>query len=403
MGDVADGAEVGEGHRAVYAAFDRFPSAKGSAVHIRQMAEELFDRYGGGLLCVLGGGELPRYQREGGIEIERFDRVVPNLLDRAEAYSSWLAERLAPHLASARICHVRDPWSALPVVTGRATTGSGCALVYEANGLPSIELPYAWPGVAPSTLAKIRDLERYCLGHAEAVVVPSTVIAAAVSALGVPADHIHLVPNGADVPATRPPRPAGAPERYLIYVGALQPWQGVDVLLRAFTRLADLPELRLVICSSVPESRSRPLRRLADRLGVADRVLWRYTLPHADVAGWLAHAELSVAPLTAGQRNLDQGCSPLKIWESMAAGTPVVASDLPVVRELVTDGEHGRLVRPDRPAELARAVRILLEYPDATRQMGLSAQRRIAGGFTWAHARARLAAVYDLVTGLAAR
>lgn len=423
MGGVADGAEVGGGHRAVYAAFDRFPSAKGSAVHIRHMAEELFDRFGGGLLCVLGGGGLPRYQREGGIEIERFDQAVPNLIDRAEAYSSWLAERLAPHLASARICHVRDPWSALPVVNGRAAAGSAatgrgaagsaatgrgvdggdCALVYEANGLPSIELPYAWPRVAPSTLAKIRDLERYCLGHADAVVVPSTVIATAVSGLGVPADRIHLVPNGADVPATRQPRPPGAPERYLAYVGALQPWQGVDVLLRAFARLADLPELRLVICSSVPEPRSRPLRRLAERLGVADRVLWRYTLPHADVAAWLAHAELSVAPLTAGQRNLDQGCSPLKIWESMAAGTPVVASDLPVVRELVTDGEHGRLVRPDRPAELARAVRIMLEYPDATRQMGLRAQRRIAGGFTWAHARARLAAVYDLVTGLAPR
>lgn len=421
VGDAS--AEVGDRHRAVYAAFDRFPSAKGSAVHIRHMAEELFGRYGGGLLCVLGGGGLPRYQREGGIEIERFDAVVPNLIDRAEAYSSWLAERLAPHLDAVRVCHVRDPWSALPVITGRAATGvvpgdvvasgsvaggsvpagRGCALVYEANGLPSIELPYAWPWVAPTTLAKIHELERYCLGQADAVVVPSAVIGAAVADRGVPADRIHLVPNGADVPVARPPRPADAPERYLIYVGALQPWQGADVLLRAFARLADLPELRLVLCSSVPEPRSRPLRRLAERLGVADRLLWRYTLPHADVAAWLAHAHLSVAPLTAGPRNLDQGCSPLKIWESMAAGTPVVASDLPVVRELVTDGEHGRLVRPDRPAELARAIRILLEYPDAAREMGRRAQRRIAGGFTWAHTRARLAAVYDLVIDAAPR
>jgi glycosyltransferase involved in cell wall biosynthesis len=74
-----------------------------------------------------------------------------------------------------------------------------------------------------------------------------------------------------------------------------------------------------------------------------------------------------------------------------------------VVRELVTDGEHGRLVRPDRPAELARAIRILLEYPDAARTMGRRARQRIAEGFTWAHARARLATVYDLVTAVAER
>ena len=393
---------MGEGHRAAYVAFDRFPSAKGSAVHIRHMAAELFDRYGGGLLCVLGGGELPRYQREDGIEIVRFDAAVPNLIDRAEAFSSWVADHLAPHRATLELCHARDPWGLLPAMVGTARSADDagrCRLVYEVNGLPSIELPSAWPLVAPATLEKIRAIERHCLQRADAVVVPSAVIARSVTALGAAPQAVHVVPNGADVPATRPPRPVDAPDRYLIYVGALQPWQGVDVLLRAFARLADLVDLHLVVCSSVPEARARPLRRLADSLGVAQRVHWRYAEPHADVASWLAHAELSVAPLTGCPRNLDQGCSPLKIWESMAAGTPVVASDLPAVRELITDSEHGRLVPPDRPAELARAVRILLEYPTAARAMAQRAQRRIAENFTWAHARSRLAAVYDIATG----
>jgi glycosyltransferase involved in cell wall biosynthesis len=391
---------VRDGHRAAYVAFDRFPSSKGSAVHIRHMAAELFDRYGGGLLCVLGGGDLPAYQREKDIEIVRFDTPVPNLIDRAEAFSGWVADHLAPHWGTLELCHVRDPWSALPVMAGDARQ---CRLVYEVNGLPSIELPYAWPHVAPATLDKIRAIERACLERADAVVVPSAVIARSVIALDAAPDGVHVVPNGADLPATPPPRPADAPARYLIYVGALQPWQGVDVLLRAFARLADLVDLTLVICSSVPEARSRPLRRLARSLGVADRVLWRYAVPHADVAGWLAHAALSVAPLTGSPRNLDQGCSPLKIWESMAAGVPVVASDLPAVRELVTDPEHGRLVPPDRPAELARAIRVLLEYPDAARAMAHRGQRRIAENFTWAHARSRLAAVYEIAAARAPR
>jgi glycosyltransferase involved in cell wall biosynthesis len=378
-----------DGHRAAYIAFDRFPSAKGSAVHIRHMAAELFGRHGGGLLCVLGGGDLPAYQWEDGVEIVRFTDVVPNLLDRAQAFSAWVAGRLAPHHDSLELCHVRDPWSALPALTTNAR------LVYEANGLPSIELPYAWPMAAPSTLAKVREIEEHCLRRASAVVVPSYVIEGAVTDRGVAPDRVHLIPNGADPVPAGVPRPPGAPDRYVVYVGALQPWQGVDVLLRAFARLADLTDLSLVVCSSVTPSRSRPLVRLAERLGV--RVTWRFQLPHAEIAGWLAHAELSVAPLTATPRNLEQGCSPIKVWESMAAGTAVVASDLPVIREVL--GDLGRFVPPDRPAELARAIRVLLEYPDICRDLGERSRQKVIDGYTWTHARSRLSDVYDLVAG----
>lgn len=373
--------------RAAYFAFDRFPSSKGSAVHIGQMAAELFDRFGGGLLGVLGGGGLPRYQREGDVQIARFDEQIPNLIDRAEAYSHWVARHLAPHLETLELVHVRDPWSALPVL------GHRHKVVYEVNGLPSIELPHTWPQAAPATVAKLRRLEAHCLEQADAVVVPSSVIGDAIRKMGINPEKVFLVPNAAN-PVTPAPtaRPPGAPERYLIYVGALQRWQGVDVLLRAFARLADLTELRLVVCSSVPERRAKPLQRLADRLGVAERVVWRFTLPHDEVAGWLAGAAVSAAPLTACPRNLDQGCAPLKILESMAAGTPVVASDLPAVREIL--GEDGRLVAPDRPAELARAIRILLEYPEQARAMAERARDRVP---SWADSRARLAEVYRRV------
>ncbi|MFB4312182.1 glycosyltransferase family 4 protein [Actinomadura sp. GTD37] len=376
-------------HRAAYVAFDRFPSSKGSAVHIAQMADELFAHYGGGLLGVLGGGDLPRYQREGTREIARFGARIPNLIDRAEAFSEWVADHLAPHWETLEVCHVRDPWSALPAVAD----GRRHKVVYEVNGLPSIEMGHTWPWAAPTTLGKIRELERRCLERSDAVVVPSRVIGDAVRERGVPEHRIHLVPNGAGVPGETG-RPPGAPERYVVYVGAMQPWQGLDVLMRAFARLADLPELRLVICASVPERRAKPVRRLAERLGVDGRIEWRFTLPHHEVAAWLAHAEASLAPLTGCARNLDQGCAPLKVIESMAAGVPVVASDLPAVRELMADGVHGRLVPADRPAELARAVRILLEYPEEAAAMGRRGREHIEESLTWARSRARLAEVY---------
>ena len=79
---------------------------------------------------------------------------------------------------------------------------------------------------------------------------------------------------------------------------------------------------------------------------------------------WRQHALVSVAPLTDSPRNVIQGCAPLKIVESMASGAAVVASDVPPVRELIRDRHDGWLVHPDRPAELARAMRILLDHPD---------------------------------------
>ncbi len=382
--------------RAAYFAFDRFPSSKGSAVHIGQMAAELFDHFGGGLLGVLGGGELPRYQWEAdsGVEIARFS--APDPQPHRPRRGVLRVGRRPPRPARRQPAglHVRDPWSALPVVTA---PGREYPVVYEVNGLPSIELSHTWPLAAPATLARIAELEDLCLGRAEAVVVPSEVIAGALRRRGVPAGRITLVPNGADVAHERP-RPDGAPDRYIVYVGALQPWQGLDVLLHAYARLADLTGLSLVICSSVPERRARALRRLAERLGVAERVVWRFTLPHDEVGAWLAAAEVSVAPLTGCARNVDQGCAPLKILESMAAGTPVVASGLPAVRELMTDGEHGRLVAADRPAELARAIRVLLEYPDAARAMGERGRRRVREEFGWAATRARMSAIYRAIT-----
>lgn len=381
--------------RAAYFAFDRFPTTKGASVHIGHMVSAMTDFYGPTLLGVLAGG-LPAYQREKSVEIVRFDGPETNLIDRAQAFSSWVATRLVPHLETLEMVQVRDPWSALPVLSA---PGRHYRVIYEANGLPSIELPQTWPRAAPATIAKIRQLETFCLTTADVVVVPSAVIGRAVAGRGVPQHRIHLLPNGSELPKLPLPRPAEAPADYLVYVGALQHWQGIDVLLRAYARLADLTELRLVICSSVPERRARPLRRLAERLAVADRIDWQFLVDHRDIPGWLAHARLAVAPLTGCARNVEQGCSPLKILESMAAGTPVVASDLPAVRELMTDGVHGRLVPPDRPAELARAIRVLLEYPGKTAAMGRAGSLRVAEHFTWDQAKDGLAEVYRKVAG----
>ena len=278
------------------------------------------------------------------------------------------------------------------------------ASVYEVNALPSIELPSLFPDLGPSTLQKIRRMELDCCAEADLIVTPSHTTARLLEQLGIDAQKIEVIPNGADLDEPKP-RPDDAPHQYLLYFGAAQSWQGVDALLRAFTRLRDFEELRLVLCASRDSSAWRAHARLAERLGIADRIVWKYELEEPELARWRQHALVSLAPLTDCERNVVQGCAPLKILESMASGVAVIASDVPPVRELIRDRENGWLVHPERPAELARAIRILLEQPERARELGANARRTIEEKFTWERSTEALRRAYDRVMskGVAAR
>lgn len=382
-------------HRALYAAFDRFPSRKGAAIHIDRFARTLFAHADGGVLYVLGAPDLPAHQRDGNVEILRFSEEIPNFLERTVAYGRALTQVVDTLQSSLAIAHFRDPWSGVAVAL---RPRRNYAAVYEVNALPSVELPYLFPAVAPATLAKIRASELACCDSADAIVTPSQTTAGFLTELGVSAAKIRVIPNGADLHLPHP-RPADAPGRYLLYFGSPQSWQGVDTLLRAFARLADFGDLRLVICGSRYSKAWRRHERLAAKLGVENRILWRFELHGAELAAWVQHAEASVAPLTDSPRNVVQGCAPLKIVESMAAGVAVVASDVPPVRELIRDRENGWLIHPDRPGELARVLRILLDHPALARRLGDAARTTIEEQFTWERSTGALRALYESLDG----
>ncbi len=376
---------------ALYAAFDVFPSRKGAAIHIEQFARALFEKMNGGLLYVIGNEDLPAYQSEGNVEIVRFGVPIENYLRRAVAFGERLAKLLDEGGDELRICHFRDVWSGAAIL---ADENRKYKTIFEANGFPSVELPYVYRHLSPETLEKIRAQERFCLETADKIVVPSHSIERKILSGGINAEKVAVVPNGANIPPAAA-RPFDAPARYLIYFGAAQMWQGVDVLLRAMARLRDLPDLSLVICCSNRSRQAKALQKLTEKLELGEKVIWKFALGEAELAPWREHAVLSVAPLVECSRNVEQGCAPLKILESMAAGVPVVASDLPSVREIMSDREHGRLVQADRPGELARAIRVLLEYPALLREMGEKARAHIKENFLWENSIAQLKNIYS--------
>jgi glycosyltransferase involved in cell wall biosynthesis len=111
-------------------------------------------------------------------------------------------------------------------------------------------------------------------------------------------------------------------------------------------------------------------------------------LPHAEVPAFLAGAIASLCVQTATGGRGDVGCSPIKLYEGLAAGRPVIASDMPGVGNVVDDAGGGVIVPPGDAGAVAEAVASLTADRDAADAMGSRAREAAVREHSW-HARAR--------------
>lgn len=374
-------------YQSVYVAFDVFPGAKGAATHIYHMSHVLSDFLPKCALLCLGNDDLPEFQEEQNLDIFRFRTTEANYLRRAEMFTAFVYEWVQenPHV---KLAHFRDIWGGLALLGNL----NAAKYVFEVNALTSVELPYKYD-LLPETIAKIESLEAYCLHNANVIITPSEVTRNFLQEKGIESSVINVISNGAEIPE-KLEKPADAPEKYIMYLGALQAWQGIPVLLKAFEGLRDFQNLYLLIASSHNEKQSKMLIKLAAKLQISERIIWKHQLNKVELAAYLQHAYLSIAPLEDTPRNTLQGCSPLKVYESMACSVPVVASDLPVLHEIIENKVNGRLFTPGNHFELSRTIRILLDFPEVRNKLAEKAFQTIATNHTWQHKYAKLLQLY---------
>ncbi len=212
------------------------------------------------------------------------------------------------------------------------------------------------------------------------------------TAAGIPADRLRVLRDGVDLaPFDAPLAQAlarahlGLPaDRPIVgYVGNLHPGQGTELLLEC-ARLS--PEALFLLVGGEPEEVAEHRSRSAtDRI---QNVWFAGAQPHAVIPTYLYAADVLAMPYTSRVPHI-QSISPMKMFEYMAALRPIVSSDFPAIREVLTHERNAILVEPDRPdALLAGLRRVLGDQTLAARIAGQA--RQDVEPYTWSNRAAKI-------------
>ncbi|MBD0268525.1 MAG: glycosyltransferase family 4 protein [Cyanobacteria bacterium Co-bin8] len=385
-----------------YFSFDTVPAPKGAATHIEAFVKTLGATVGPvQLVTVAATPNAEETARWPGVYHTALPALGKTLIDRVIDFRQrlwhWLQGR---HF---EVIQVRSIFEGLPIALNREQF---CRyLIFEVNGLPSIELKYRYPQVADDRelMHKLRSQEHLCLHAATHIITPSPITRDyLIQAYGVPAEKLTVIPNGVDlglIPYQPPALGNPLEPLQLLYFGTLSAWQGVSLALDALALYCRDFEAELTVIGPARSDQITALEKLADRWQVADRLHILPPLPQIELVRYLHKADAIAAPLTANDRNMVQGCCPLKVLEGMASGTPVITSDLPVVTALGQPEIHFLTTPPGSAKGIKEAMVRLRQDGDLRQRLSSQARQQVEQHYTWEQAGAQLVAVYEGMRG----
>jgi glycosyltransferase involved in cell wall biosynthesis len=284
----------------------------------------------------------------------------------------------------------------------RVPSGARPPVVYESHGYaPDVAaaLPNLIPAAAsaPPSAAKIGRLARRearVWRQADGYVTITAGLAGELKRRFGERPLVAVIPDGARPANPTAYRPTPGQPVVVGYAGHLYAWKGVDVLLQALFRV---PGARgLIIGGHEQEPDLGRLRALAGSLNIDDRVTFTGLVPPRSVPELLARADILALPNPASAISTLY-TSPLKLFEYLAAGRPIVASDLPSMREVLRNDVNGLLVTPGDPDALASALRRLIGDP-ALRERLARAASDSAAEYTWDRRAEHLEALFHDLT-----
>lgn len=197
----------------------------------------------------------------------------------------------------------------------------------------------------------------------------------------VPGHKIHVIPNGVnpDRFSTIPSLSTRNATFTVGFVGTLKPWHGLPVLIDAFAHLHQrVPNTQLLIVGDGPEREH--LNTELSKRGLQTNAQLTGAVSPDDIPNWLSAMDVAVAPYPA---QADFYFSPLKVYEYMAAGLPVVASRIGQLTDLIDSGVNGVLCPPGDAMELANALENMWRSPTLRSRLGQAARKTVLQHHTW--------------------
>lgn len=375
---------------------------KGASVHVQEIVRALRARGAEvDLLAARLGGEKP--PDLAGV------RVFSLPGSRPEGTST--AREQAAQAAGGRAGAILDRLDKVDLVYERYSLWGSAAMRWAAQrGIPGI-LEVNAP--LPLEQARYRvlndrraadEVAGIAIGAASAVIAVSEPVARWASEVAGPraANSVHVVPNGVDVDRIRPVHhsPRSGPRRgetfTVGFIGTLKPWHGLPTLAGAFERLvSEDPSYRLLVVGDGPERAA-----LLERIGHANgRVELAGSVDPTDVPALLHRMDVGVAPYPAAAGYF----SPLKLFDYLAAGLPVVASAVGQLPQIIHHGRTGLLCPPDDEHALAAAIALVRGNRELASALGRAGRDLVERHHTWNAVVHRILTLAGIAQGASTR
>lgn len=365
----------------------------GDSMHVRELGENL-SKLGNkvGVICRLAGGS---YNGLASIKQVKSPNIKVVSWFWANIYGLFLG-LVATKGNKYDLVYTRAGVSAAAWLISRLAK---VPYVTEVNGLIWDEARISWVGWWRKAFGYFLNwIEGKAYRHSQHIVaVTPRIKEVLVAALGIKPEKIAVIPNGANTDLFKPMDTNQARRQlnlsgadyFVTFVGMLAAWQGVEYLIRSAPYiLKGYPESKFPIVGD--GTMKQGLIELTQRIGVSDRMIFTGMVPYDKVPLYINASDVCVVP----KKPMAGGYSPLKLYEYMACGKPVVATRTSGF-EILEGNNAGLLVNPENLQEFAEAIIKLLQDPELRKQMGENGRKYVVENHSWESVAKRVAEVCE--------
>jgi len=304
-------------------------------------------------------------------------------LDRYAARLSHIVEEVRPAVLHAASNFVNG------CVAGAVGRAYGIPVVYEVRGFWELTRASLDPAFKKSLLFRCHHrLETQALAMADAVVCISEGLKREIVRRGIEEEKVQVIPNGVErrtlIPQPRDPTlvaALGLAGKIVVgYIGSLEAYEGVDILLRACDSLQQrrLPLKTIIVGDGAVRDK---LEALAKELNLGEAVHFTGRVPQAEALRY--YSIIDICPFPRKNLEICHLVTPLKPYEAMAMAKAVIVSDVAALQEMVKEGRTGLVCRADDVKSLAEGIELLIKDQELRARLGQEGRAWVSAYRDW--------------------